>query len=148
MTYVCNISGNDGTRKHLKNWSLYTEYDYNTDRNLTRLKALLGVETIVENRCTYDGNSDRLEKYQKHGTAKYGYDSMRRLTKVEYPDATEEIFYDKSGNRIRRLYNGAEELYQYGKCNRLTAHTKGGVTLQWDRKMIGKYLIRIRKIKE
>ncbi|MDE7275033.1 MAG: hypothetical protein K2N95_18640 [Lachnospiraceae bacterium] len=122
----------DGTKKHVKNGSLYTEYAYDADRNLTGLKTLLGAETIVENHYTYDGNGDRLEKYQKHGTTRYGYDSMRRLAKVEYPDATEEPFYDKAGNRTRRLYNGAEELHQYDKRNRLTAHTKGGVTSQYE----------------
>ena len=122
----------DGTKKHVKNGSLYTEYAYDADRNLTGLKTLLGAETIVDNRYTYDGNGDRLEKYQKHGTTRYGYDSMRRLAKVEYPNATEELFYDKASNRTRRLYNGAEELYQYDKRNRLTAHTKGGVTSQYE----------------
>ena len=122
----------DGTKKRLKNGSLYTEYAYDADRNLTGLKTLLGAETIVDNRYTYDGNGDRLEKYQKHGTTRYGYDSMRRLAKVEYPNATEELFYDKAGNRTRRLYNGAEELYQYDRRNRLTAHTKGGVTSQYE----------------
>ena len=122
----------DGTKKHVKNGSLYTEYAYDADQNLTGLKTLLGAETIVDNRYTYDGNGDRLEKYQKHGTTRYGYDSMRRLVRVEYPNATEELFYDKAGNRTRRLYNGAEELYQYDKRNRLTAHTKGGVTSQYE----------------
>ena len=122
----------DGTIKHLKNGGLYTEYAYDADRNLTGLKTLLGAETIVDNRYTYDGNGDRLEKYQIHGTTRYGCDSMRRLAKVEYPNATEELFYDKAGNRTRRLCNGAEELYQYDKRNRLTAHTKGGVTSQYE----------------
>ena len=57
---------------------------------------------------------------------------MRRLAKVEYPDATEELFYDRAGNRTKRLYNGAEELYQYDERNRLMAHTKGGVTSQYE----------------
>ena len=122
----------DGTIKHLKNGGLYTDYAYDADRNLTGLKTLLGAETIVDNRYTYDGNGDRLEKYQIHGTTRYGCDSMRRLAKVEYPNATEELFYDKAGNRTRRLCNGAEELYQYDKRNRLTAHTKGGVTSQYE----------------
>ena len=46
---------------------------------------------------------------------------MRRLTKVECPNMTEGHFYDKAGNRTKRLYNGTKELYQYDKCNRLTA---------------------------
>ena len=122
----------DNTIKYLKNGSLYTEYAYDADRNLIGLKTLLGTDTIVDNRYIYNGNGDRLEKYQKCGTTKYSYDKMRRLAKVEYPNATEELFYDKAGNRTKRLYNGTEELYQYDKRNRLTAHTKGSVTSQYE----------------
>ena len=122
----------DNTIKYLKNGSLYTEYAYDADRNLIGLKTLLGTDTIVDNRYTYNGNGDRLEKYQKCGTTKYSYDNMRRLAKVEYPNATEELFYDKAGNRTKRLYNGTEELYQYDKRNRLTAHTKGSVTSKYE----------------
>ena len=122
----------DNTIKYLKNGSLYTEYAYDADRNLIGLKTLLGTDTIVDNRYIYNGNGDRLEKYQKCGTTKYSYDNMRRLAKVEYPNATEELFYDKAGNRTKRLYNGTEELYQYDKRNRLTAHTKGSVTSQYE----------------
>jgi len=100
----------DNTIKYLKNGSLYTEYAYDADRNLIGLKTLLGTDTLVDNRYSYNGNGDRLEKYQKYGTTKYSYDKMRRLAKVEYPNATEELFYDKVGNRTKRLYNGTEEL--------------------------------------
>ena len=122
----------DDSVKSLQNGSLYTEYVYDADRNLTSLRTLLGTDVIVNNRYTYDGNGNRLEKLQKHGVTTYGYDSMKRLVKAEYPDATEELFYDKAGNRTKRLYNGAEEQYRYDKCNRLTAHTKGGVTTQYE----------------
>ena len=122
----------DDTIKRLKNGSLYTEYAYDADRNLTGLKTLLGTDTIVDNRYTYDGNGDRLEKLQKHGTTRYSYDNMRRLAKVEYPNATEELFYDKAGNRTKRLYNGAEELYQYDRRNRLTTYTRGGASTQYE----------------
>jgi len=98
----------DNTIKCLKNGNLYTEYTYDADRNLTGLKTLLGTDTIVDNQYTYNGNGDRLEKYQKYGTTKYSYDKMRRLAKVEYPDATETLFYDNAGNRTKRLYNGIE----------------------------------------
>ncbi|MDE7203878.1 MAG: hypothetical protein K2O91_18755 [Lachnospiraceae bacterium] len=122
----------DDTIKRLKNGSLYTEYAYDADRNLTGLKTMLGTDTIVDNRYTYDGNGDRLEKLQKHGTTRYGYDNMRRLAKVEYPNAAEELFYDKAGNRTKRLYNGAEELYQYDRRNRLTTYTRGGASTQYE----------------
>ena len=54
---------------------------------------------------------------------------------MEYPSYTEELFYDKAGNRTRRIASGVEELYQYDPRNRLTAYTKGGVTtmFQYDR---------------
>ena len=130
----------DNTIKYLKNGSLYTEYAYDADRNLIGLKTLLGTDTIVDNRYIYNGNGDRLEKYQKCGTTKYSYDKMRRLAKVEYPNATEELFYDKTGNRTKRLYNGTEELYQYDRRNRLTAYTKGGVTSQYEYDNVGNLL--------
>ena len=47
---------------------------------------------------------------------------------MEYPSYTEELFYDRAGNRTRRIASGVEELYQYDPRNRLTAYTKGGVT--------------------
>ena len=71
-------------------------------------------------------NSRSLEKQQKYGTTRYTYDSMNRLAKVEYPDRKEELFYDKAGNRTKRVMNGMEELYRYDKRNRLTEYTKGG----------------------
>ena len=121
----------DNTINSLSCGSLYTEYTYDTDRNLIGLKTKFGTEVIVENRYTYDGNGNQLEKVQKHGTIKYNYDRMNRLEKVQYPNATEELFYDKAGNRTKRLYNGIEELYQYDKRNRLTTYTKGGVPSQF-----------------
>ena len=121
----------DNTIHSISCGSLYTEYTYDADRNLTGLKTKFGTEVIVENKYTYDGNGNQLEKLQKHGTIKYSYDRMNRLQKVRYPNATEELFYDKAGNRTKRLYNGAEELYQYDRRNRLTTYTKGGVTSQF-----------------
>ncbi|MEE1257594.1 MAG: RHS repeat-associated core domain-containing protein, partial [Lachnospiraceae bacterium] len=116
----------DGTIKRLQCGSLYTEYDYDIDRNLTGLRTMLGDEVIADNHYRYDGNGNRLEKQQKYGTTTYSYDRMNRLVKVEYPDRKEELFYDKAGNRTRRVMNGMEELYHYDKRNRLTEYTKGG----------------------
>ena len=121
----------DGTIKRLQCGSLYTEYDYDIDRNLTGLRTMLGNEVIADNHYRYDGNGNRLEKQQKYGTTRYTYDSMNRLAKVEYPDRKEELFYDKAGNRTRRVMNGMEELYRYDKRNRLTEYTKGGTTHQF-----------------
>ena len=47
---------------------------------------------------------------------------------MDYPAYSEELFYDKAGNRSRRLLDGAEELYQYDPRNRLMAYTKNGAT--------------------
>ena len=121
----------DGTIKRLQCGSLYTEYDYDIDRNLTGLRTMLGNEIIADNHYRYDGNGNRLEKQHKYGTTRYTYDSMNRLAKVEYPDRKEELFYDKAGNRTRRIMNGMEELYRYDKRNRLTEYTKGGATHQF-----------------
>jgi len=65
---------------------------------------------------------------------------MNRLNKVQYPNATEELFYDKTGNGTKRLYNGAEELYQYDKRNRLATYTKGGVSTQYEYDNVGNLL--------
>jgi len=66
-----------------------------------------------------------LEKIQKYGKINYSYDNMNRLVKVNYLDVSEELFYDRAGNRIRRLHNGVEELYSYDAGNHLTEYTKG-----------------------
>ena len=46
-----------------------------------------------------------------------------QLQRVDYPAYSEELFYDKAGNRARRLVGGEEELYQYDPRNRLMALT-------------------------
>ena len=50
---------------------------------------------------------------QSRGDTLYHYDPLNQLKKVEYPGYTEELFYDKAGNRTRRMAQGVEELYQY-----------------------------------
>ena len=62
------------------------------------------------------------------GTTLYQYDALNQLQRVDYPAYSEELFYDKAGNRARRLVGGEEELYQYDPRNRLMALTRGGVT--------------------
>ncbi len=119
----------DGTVKSIKNGSLYTEYAYDTDRNLTGLKTHLGTELLVDNHYRYDNNGNRIEKRQLRGeTTLYGYDALNQLTKVQYPSHTEELHYDSAGNRTRRVSGGMEELYAYDPRNRLTEYTKGGKT--------------------
>ncbi|MBO5508267.1 MAG: RHS repeat-associated core domain-containing protein, partial [Bacteroides sp.] len=77
---------------------------------------------------------------QINGTTRYAYDALNQLTKVQYPSYTEELYYDKAGNRIRRMAKGVEELYQYDPGNRLTGYTKGGVTTQFTYDKAGKLL--------
>lgn len=67
-------------------------------------------------------------KRQLGGDTPCHYDPLNQLKKVEYPGCTEELFYNKAGNRNRRIAQGVEELYQYDPRNRLMALTKGGVT--------------------
>lgn len=122
----------DGTVKSLSCGSLYTEYAYDPDRNLTGLKTMLGNEILTDNHYRYDGNGNRTEKKQIQGTTTYTYDVMDRLQKVEYPGRKEELFYDKAGNRTKRVCNGMEELYRYDKRNRLTIYTKGGVNTEFE----------------
>lgn len=42
----------------------------------------------------------------------------------------EELSYGRAGNRTRRIC-GEEELYRYDRRNRMTAHTRGGVTREF-----------------
>ncbi len=117
----------DGTTKSLKNGTLYTEYTFDTDKNLTSLKTRLGTEVLTDNHYTYDRNGNRTEKRQIHGNTHYTYDALNQLTKVQYPTYTEELYYDKAGNRTKRITKGIEELYKYDPRNRLTEYIKGGV---------------------
>ena len=61
-------------------------------------------------------------------TTLYGYDALNQLTKVQSPSHTEDLHYDRAGNRTRRVSGGMEELYAYNLRNRLTEYTKGGQT--------------------
>ncbi|MDE7200650.1 MAG: hypothetical protein K2O91_01795, partial [Lachnospiraceae bacterium] len=58
-------------------------------------------------------------------------DALNQLTKVQYPSYTEELYYDRAGNRTKRTAKGVEELYKYDPRNRLTEYTKGGVKTQF-----------------
>ncbi len=99
----------DGSVKSLQNGeSLYTEYGYDRDRNLTHQRTVLAAELLVNNHYRYDGNGNRIEKEQLQGITRYAYDVLNRLKKVEYPSYTEELFYDKAGNRVRRPAMGSQ----------------------------------------
>ncbi len=118
----------DGTVKSLKSGSLYTEYAYDADRNLTSLKTMLGGEVLADNRYSYDHNGNRTERQQPGGATRYTYDSVNQLTKIEYPTYTEQLYYDRAGNRSRRITDGTQEEYHYDPANHLTEYTKGGET--------------------
>ena len=118
----------DGRVKSLKQGeSLYTGYTYDADRNLTGLKTMLGEEVLVDNHYQYDGNGNRIGKKQLQGAIRYAYDALNRLKRVEYPDYTEELFYDRAGNRRKRVAGEETEVYHYDRRNRLTERSgKGG----------------------
>ncbi len=118
----------DGTIKSLKNGSLYTEYAYDADKNLTGLKTLLGQEVLVDNRYSYDHNGNRTERQQPGGTTRYTYNSVNQLTKIEYPAYTERLYYDKAGNRSLKITDEQQEEYRYDPANHLTEYAKGGET--------------------
>ena len=130
----------DGRVKSLQNGeSLYTLYSYDRDKNLTHLTTLLGERVLVDNHYRYDGNGNRTQKKQLQGITRYAYDALTRLKQVEYPGFREELFYDKAGNRVRRVVEEAggnpctvptvalEESYIYDSRNRLKERRgKGG----------------------
>ena len=95
--------------------------------NLTGLSIRCGDSLLADNRYTYDGNGNRLEKGQLFGTTRYAYDALNQLVKAEYPTYGEELFYDRAGNRTRRRSAGVEEVYAYDAGNHLLSHTKDGI---------------------
>ncbi len=54
-------------------------------------------------------NGNRTERQQPGGTTRYTYNSVNQLTKIEYPTYTEQLYYDKAGNRSRRITDGTQE---------------------------------------
>ncbi len=130
----------DGMIRSLQSGSMYTEYSYDGDRNLTGLKTLLGDQVLADNRYLYDHNGNRTEKQQPGGVTRYTYDDLNQLTQVEYPGYREQLCYDKAGNRSRRVSydktgNGGRgvsgetvEDYRYDPAGHLTEYTKGGQT--------------------
>lgn len=103
-----------------------TEYQYDRDKNVQELTTKQPDGTVLL-ACSYeyDRNGNRTHIFGKqegreHNTV-YGYDSMQRLAKVQYPDGgTEQFGYDKAGNRSERLTGSWKETYEYDVRNRLT----------------------------
>ena len=131
--------------KSLKNReSLYTEYTYDKDKNLTFLKTVLGTEVLAENRYLYDGNGNRTQKEQTQGAVRgltaYHYDSLNRLSAVEYPGRKEELLYDRAGNRTGRILDEVEERYSYDRRNRLVSYERDGAVSQYEYDAAGNLL--------
>ena len=135
---------NNGMIKRLKNGNLEQSYNYDGDLNLKRLEILHNRELIVDNFYSYDRNGNRIAKSEINGNStKYYYNENKQLSKVKKLERvlleskevySEELFYDKANNRIKRVVNGVEELYAYDNRNRLTHFTKNGQTtsFKWD----------------
>lgn len=66
----------------------------------------------------YDPVGNILSQGTEHGDYTYGYDSLNRLTKADYPTANDETFdYDGVGNRTG--HNG-DSSWTYNEANQLT----------------------------
>lgn len=149
----------DGTVQTLRCGSLFTEYTYDTDRNLAGIRTVIGDEVLADETYHYDGRGNRIEKRQGKSVTSYVYDVMNRLVRTEYPDRTEELFYDKAGNRTRRVENvrlsfggeacrgaGAagpgcrEERYTYDAANRLTVYENGDAASRFEYDAAGNLL--------
>ena len=102
---------------------ILTEYRYDENRNLSGLRIGVGVgedyDLLAENTYTYDANGNMLTKETVSGLTEYTYNEQNELVKIQYPDLTEELYYDKAGNRSRSIRNGMETIYEYDSCNRL-----------------------------
>ncbi|MDE6357797.1 MAG: hypothetical protein K2L15_04300, partial [Eubacteriales bacterium] len=136
---------NNGLVKNVQNGSLEQSYEYDEDLNLTRLHTKLNGEYIVNNSYGYDRNGNRkLKQENLRDITRYSYTEINQLSNVrkyrENFDLSEtlvheeQLFYDKAGNRARRIVNGSEELYNYDNRNRLTQFTKDNKTtdFKWD----------------
>ena len=103
-------------------------YSYDDDKNITEIvtKDAEGRE-ILNHRYVYDNNGNQTEREENGDTTRYIYDRLNRLSKVQYPNATEEFEYDMVGNRIKRTFNNAVTKYDYDRRNRLTEKVEGGI---------------------
>ena len=59
---------------------------------------------------------------------------------MEYPGWSEELFYDRAGNRIGRISGGVEEHYSYDKLNHLTDYEKNGIHTEFQYDAAGNLL--------
>ena len=130
----------DGAIQREIHGPLTKKYAYDADRNLTGLSIRCSNNLLADNRYTYDGNGNRLEKRKLSGTTRYAYDALNQLVKAEYPTYGEELFYDRAGNRTRRRSAGMEEVYAYDAGNHLLSHMKDGIKTVYEYDRAGNLL--------
>ena len=126
--------GVDGRIMQESHGALEKEYFYDVDQNLTGLRIHAGGSLLADHHYAYDGNGNRVLKKQLEGEIKYHFDPLNQLHQVEYPSYREELFYDKAGNRTRRVLRPSkdsnrspvEELYRYDAGNHLIELVKQG----------------------
>ena len=129
--YAYGVNGRVSRESH---GALEKEYFYDVDQNLTGLRIHAGGSLLVDHHYAYDGNGNRVLKKQLEGEIKYHFDPLNQLHQVEYPSYREELFYDKAGNRTRRVLSPSkdsnrspvEELYRYDAGNHLIELVKQG----------------------
>ena len=129
--YAYGVNGRIMRESH---GALEKEYFYDVDQNLTGLRIHAGASLLVDHHYAYDGNGNRTLKKQLEGEIKYHFDPLNRLHQVEYPSYCEALFYDKAGNRTRRVLSSSEdsnrspmeELYRYDAGNHLIELVKQG----------------------
>ncbi len=126
----------DGRKKSMRNGEhLFSEYVYDEDKNLIRLKTKLEGKELLSQEYEYDGNGNCIEKKENGRQTCYRYDEENRLTQVKYPEYEERLYYDKAGNRIRREGRKGEERYFYNRKNELIGYEAEGKReeLRYDR---------------
>ena len=134
--YAYGVNGRVSQESH---GALEKEYFYDVDQNLTGLRIHAGGSLLVDHHYAYDGNGNRTLKKQLEGEIKYHFYPLNRLEQVEYPSYRETLFYDKAGNRTRRVLSSSEdsnrspmeELYRYDAGNRMTELVKQGSVISF-----------------
>ena len=76
-------------------------YSYSYDSMDRLIRKSASGRTLLA--MAYDGNGNRTLKRQIGGEIRYHFNPCNQLKKVEYPSYSEELFYDRAGNRTRRV---------------------------------------------
>ncbi len=94
-----------------------TSYLYD---NLNRLTEVVCSNKDFE-KYTYDGAGNRLTKITRDGTVDYEYDNYNRLIRA----GEARLYYDASGNLIKKTSNGKEICFGYDAAGRLVSSDNG-----------------------